>query len=149
MMTRSGSAFGWILLLCAVLLLGACAKKEEDPLAALNVQVDHLMEALQTQHISNAMAVLHPQFKAQDNLGQDWARQTMTAMFLRYNNIGVRAMQRDARLAIGAREAAEVKGRLLLTGAEGVLPSNGNYVEIDSEWRLEDGEWKLFRLRWQ
>ena len=77
------------------------------------------------------------------------ARQTMTAMFLRYNNIGVRAMQRDARLAIGAREAAEVKGRLLLTGAEGVLPSNGNYVEIDSEWRLEDGQWKLFRLRWQ
>ena len=149
MMARSGFVFGWILLLCAALLLGACAKKEEDPLVALNAQVDALMEALQTQHISNAMAILHPQFTAQDNLGQDWARKTMTAMFLRYSNIGVRAMQRDARMFPGAREAAEVKARVLLTGAEGVLPSDGNYVEVESEWRQEAGEWKLFRLRWQ
>ena len=149
MMARSWSVYGWIVLFCMALVVSACGKKEEDPLEALNAQVDALMEALQTQHIRHAMAILHPQFTAQDNLGQDWARKTMTAMFLRDSNIGVRAMQREARMFPGAREAAEVKARILLTGAEGVLPSDGNYVEVDSEWRQDGGEWKLFRLRWK
>lgn len=149
MMARSWSVYGWIVLFCMALVVSACGKKEEDPLEALNAQVDLLLEALQAQHSSKALAVLHPEFKAQERLGQDWARQTMTAMFLRYSNIGVRAMQREARMFPGAREAAEVKARILLTGAEGVLPSDGNYVEVDSEWRQDGGEWKLFRLRWK
>ena len=148
MMARNWPVYGWILLFCAALLLGACSTKE-DPLAALNAQADVLIAALQGQQSGKVLAILHPEFTAQENLGQDWVRQTMTAMFLRYRDIRIHVVQREARLFPGAREAAEIKGRVVLVGAEGLLPQEGDYVEVTSEWRQDEGVWKLFRIRWQ
>ena len=149
MMARSWSVYGWLLLFCAALLLGACGQKEEDPLVALNAQVDALLEALQGQQSSKVMSLLHPEFKAQEKLDREWVQQTMTAMFLRFRTIHIHVVQRDARMFPGAREAAEVKGRVVLSGTEGLLPQDGDYVEVESEWRQDGGEWKLFRLRWE
>lgn len=133
--------------LALVAVLAGCGR--EDPLAALNAQADALQDALEAHDTGKVMDMLHPQFTAQDGLDRDWAQRTMQGIFLRYQRIGIHVVQRESRLFPGAKDAAEIKGRVVLTGAEGLIPQNADYLAVTSEWRRRDGEWQLFRVQWE
>jgi len=44
---------------------------------------------------------------------------------------------------------AEMRATAAVAGMQGLLPQDGNLYRLSGEWRLEDGDWLLYRLRWQ
>ncbi|MDR2172963.1 MAG: hypothetical protein LBE32_01975 [Burkholderiales bacterium] len=134
-------------LLC-LLLLVACGRS--DPQAALDAAVKNLQTSLEKKDTSAVMALLHPDFSAQQpENGRDWAKQTMTLMFLRYKNINIIALSQDSQIDSRISSRAFTNVSVALTGAEGLIPDSARHYRVNLEWRLLDKEWKLIRLQWE
>lgn len=135
------------ILLCAI-LLAACGRS--DPQAVLDAAARNLQTALESKDTSAVMALLHPDFAAQqpeDN--REWAKRTMTAMFLRHRNIQVIALLQKSWIDSQASSRAFTDAQVALTGAEGLIPDSARQYRVKLEWSLHDKQWKLFRLQWE
>jgi len=135
------------ILLCAI-LLAACGRS--DPQAVLDAAARNLQTALESKDTSAVMALLHPDFAAQqpeDN--REWAKRTMTAMFLRHRNIQVIALLQKSWIDPQASSRAFTDAQVALTGAEGLIPDSARQYRVKLEWSLHDKQWKLFRLQWE
>ena len=86
---------------CALILLAASAGlascSKDDPLASLEAAVQRLQDNLEAKKTGDVLGQLHSKFRAQGELDKDWAKQTMTGMFLRYANIKMVAVTRTSR----------------------------------------------------
>ncbi|MFN3986857.1 MAG: hypothetical protein ACK4KV_15285 [Rhodocyclaceae bacterium] len=135
------------LLMVLALLLPGCAA--DDPLAELDGALAKLQEALDEKRNAAVMAKLHPDFQAGDGLDAEWARRTMTGMFLVHRNVKVIVLSKTRGLAPGALDAALVEARVVLTGAERLVPDQARQYRVEMEWRRVGTEWLLFRLDWE
>jgi len=135
------------ILLCAI-LLAACGRS--DPQAALDAAAKGLQTALEKKDASAAMARLHPEFSAQQpEDDREWAKRTMTVMFLRHKNIQIIALLQKSWIDPQAPNRAYTDVQVALTGAEGLIPDSARQYRVKLEWSLLDKEWKLRRLQWE
>lgn len=135
------------ILICAI-LLAACGRS--DPQAALDAAASGLQTALENKDASAVMALLHPDFAAQqpeDN--REWAKRTMTLMFLRHKNIQVIALLQKSWIDPQVSSRAFTDAQVALTGAEGLVPDSARQYRVKLEWSLLDKQWKLLRLQWE
>ncbi|MDR0275426.1 MAG: nuclear transport factor 2 family protein [Burkholderiaceae bacterium] len=134
-------------LLC-VFLLAACGRS--DPQAALEAAVKNLQVSLEKKDTDAVLALLHPDFSAQQPQdGREWARQTMTLLFLRHKNIGVIALSQDSRIDPKVPSLAFTDASVALTGAEGLIPDSARQYRVKLQWRLVGKQWKLIQLQWE
>ncbi|MDR2188484.1 MAG: nuclear transport factor 2 family protein [Azonexus sp.] len=136
-----------LILSCAV-LLAACGRS--DPQAALDAAVGNLQAALEKKDTGAAMALLHPDFAGQqpeDN--REWAKKTMTLMFLRHKNIQIIAPLQKSWIDPQVSTRAFTDAQVTLTGAEGLIPDSARQYRVTLEWRRLDKEWQLIRLQWE
>ncbi|MDR1423832.1 MAG: hypothetical protein LBI92_04395 [Azoarcus sp.] len=148
-LARSISAFGPVLLVL-VLFLAACAK--DDPRAALDAAATEFQSALEAKATRRALALLHPDFTAQDieGDGRKWAERTMTMMFMRYKNVTIAVPWRRNTLDARIQNRATTEAEATLLGAEGFLPDRVRHYRVRLEWRREQGsDWKVVRLEWK
>jgi ketosteroid isomerase-like protein len=134
-------------LLCLALFT-ACGRS--DPQTALNAAVKDLQTALENKDANTVMTLLHPDFSAQqpeDN--REWAKQTMSLMFLRYKNIKIIFLSQDNQIDSRVSNRAFTNADIALTGAEGLIPDSARHYRVKLEWRLLDKQWKLIRLQWE
>ncbi|MDR2260641.1 MAG: hypothetical protein LBE06_06850 [Azoarcus sp.] len=133
----------------ALLLLPAsCAR--DDPQAALDDAAGELQAALEAKAAERVLAVLHSGFgvPGADN-GRDWARRTMTLMFMRHKNVTVAVLYRDNRRDPRVPDRAVTEAEVTLLGAENLLPERAAHYRVRLEWGLEAGAWKVTRLTWE
>lgn len=127
--------------------LAGCTK--DDPQASLEAAVQRLQDHLEAKKTSAVLEQLHSKFRAQGELDRDWARQTMTVMFLRYANIRLVAVTRSSRVDPAAPHKGYTEAQVLVTGAQGLIPDEAAPYGVTLEWQLDGGDWKLFDLRWK
>ncbi|WPC05539.1 hypothetical protein SBP02_01925 [Pseudomonas benzenivorans] len=128
-------------------LLGGCGGRE-DPQASLEAAVQQLQDNLEAKDSGAVMEQLHPQFSAQQQFDADWARRTMTLLFLRHRQVRVLALSRNSYLDATYGEKGYTEAQVALTGAEGLIPDSARHYGVKLEWWLDDGQWKLARLNW-
>ncbi|TBU81142.1 hypothetical protein DNK06_08490 [Pseudomonas daroniae] len=133
-------------LLFALLLAGCAA--EDDPQATLEAAVQQLQDNLQAKKTAAVLEQLHGEFLAQQTNDRDWAKRTMTLLFLRHNNVKVLALSKDSRIDTTYRDKGYTDAQVALTGAEGLIPDSARHVNVKLEWWQDDGEWRLVRLEW-
>lgn len=133
--------------LALLVALGGCGR--DDPLAELEASVRQLQDSLEAKSGGDVAAQLHPGFQAQDQYDGDWARRTMTGMFLRHRNIGVTALRQQSRLDPHARDMAYTDATVVLSGAENLIPDQAAQYQVHIEWRRDGDLWKLHRLNWK
>lgn len=141
---------GAVLALCAsttLLLLAGCAR--DDPQASLEAAVQQLQDHIEAKKTSAVMDMLHPRFRAQAELDREWARNTMTLLFLRYPNVSVVAVTRRSEVDPATPLAGRTEAQVVLSGAQGLIPDRVAPYAITLRWRRESDEWKLLDLDWQ
>ena len=84
------------MLFCLTVGLTACSK--DDPQASLEAAVQQLQDQIEARDTGAVMDLLDAKFRAQDEYDADWARKTMTLMFLRYAQVKVIAVSRSSRI---------------------------------------------------
>jgi hypothetical protein len=129
-------------------LLAGCGA-HDDPQVALEAAVQRLQDNLETKQTGAVLEQLHPQFAAQQELDRDWARRTMTLLFLRHKQVKVLALSKSSRIDATYAEKGHSEAQVALTGAEGLIPDSARHYGVSLEWWLDAGEWKLARLNWE
>jgi len=143
-------ALQFVCLAAFALLSVACGK--DDPQAALDAAADAFQSALEAKSVARTLDLLHPGFTARgiDGDGREWARRTMTTIFLRYRNVTIVVPWRRNTLNERAPDLATTEAEATMVGAEGLLPENVRHYRVRLEWRREKGgDWKVARLEWE
>jgi hypothetical protein len=138
----------WPLALFFALLLGGCGGKD-DPQAALEAAVQQLQDDIEAKDTGAVMAQLHPDFLARQELDREWAKRTMTLLFLRHKNIQVIALGKNSWIDAAIASKGHTQAQVGLSGAEGLIPDSARHYAVQLEWWLEDDQWRLARLDWE
>ncbi|MDP2022811.1 MAG: hypothetical protein Q8L16_18190 [Hydrogenophaga sp.] len=134
-------------LFCLTVGLTACSK--DDPQASLEAAVQQLQDQIEARDTGAVMDLLDAKFRAQDEYDADWARKTMTLMFLRYAQVKVIAVSRNSRIDPPGSPIGLTEAQVVVTGAQGLIPERVTPYAVTLEWHLEGADWKLRDLRWQ
>jgi hypothetical protein len=135
------------LLLALVFGLSACG--QADPQAQLEAAVQKLQDNLEAKDTSAVIDQLDASFQAQDGLDREWARKTMTLMFLRYASVKVIAVTRKSSIDPTAAQSGLTQAQVLVTGAQGLIPERAAPYDVRLEWRRVSDDWKLTRITWE
>ena len=90
----------WSLLVSLTLLLVGCGGRD-DPQAALEAAVQQLQDNIEAKSTGAVLEQLHGDFLARQTLDREWAKRTMTLLFLRHKHIKVLAQRNPADLPWG------------------------------------------------
>lgn len=138
----------WSLLVSLTLLLVGCGGRD-DPQAALEAAVQQLQDNIEAKSTGAVLEQLHGDFLARQTLDREWAKRTMTLLFLRHKHIKVLALGKNSWIDAVISSKGHTEAQVALTGAEGLIPDSARHYSVKLEWWLDDGEWKLARLDWE
>ncbi|TWT23851.1 nuclear transport factor 2 family protein [Luteimonas marina] len=135
-------AVPWILLL--LLALAACSRS--DPETALRGSVASLQAALEQRDAAAMQQHLAEDFIGNGGLDRDGARRLAAMYLLRHRDIGITTGPLEVEMAA---EHATVRFTAMLRGGSGrALPDAAQVYDVETGWRLDDGDWKLASARW-
>ena len=129
-------------------LLSACGRND-PPLVSLEKAVQQLQDNLEAKKTSAVLEQLDIAFRAQRELDRDWAKRTMTLMFLQHQNLRIVAVSRSSRIDAQTPTTGLTDAQVLLTGAQGLVPDQAAPYSVKLQWRLVGKEWKLAKLEWE
>lgn len=128
-----------------IALTGACSRTL--PEQAVREQLEALQSSIDARDAGAVHDLLADDFVGNGGIDRRGARQLAVAMFLQHRDV-------DARLgpviveSRGETEATATFSLLAMGGSGRFLPESGQVFEVETGWRLEDGEWRLLNARW-
>ena len=129
-----------------VLLLGACSVSDREQ--QLRQQIRALQEAIDRRDVGDVEALLADDFVGNEGMDRRGARQLAAAVFLRHREVAARIGQVTVELR--GQDDAVARFQVLATGGSGgLLPERGQAYQVETGWRLIDGEWKLRNASWK
>lgn len=134
-------------LACVGLLLVLAACSRSDPEQAVRAQVDALQQAIDARDAGAVEDLLAEDFIGNEGLDRRGAKQLAAGVFLRHREIGARLGPVTVELR-GEGEAIARFSVLATGGSGGLLPEQGQVYQVQTGWRLQDGDWKLLNASW-
>ncbi|MDR1075615.1 MAG: hypothetical protein LBL59_04745 [Xanthomonadaceae bacterium] len=133
-------------LACLCLLLGAC--RAEAPEQRLRTQLTRLQNAVESHDAANVLKIVADDFIGNDGMDRIRLRQMITAQMRLNQSIG--ATMGPPRITMAGEDMAVVEFTVMLTGGSGrFLPDQAQAYTVRSGWRIENGDWKVYRARWE
>ena len=129
----------------AMLQLVACAK--EDPERAVRTQVGAMQVAIDARDAGAVEDLLAQDFVGNEGMDRRAMRQLAAAAFLRHREVGANVGPVSVELR-GERDAIARFSVIATGGSGGFLPESGQVYQVETGWRLADGEWKLLNATW-
>lgn len=128
-----------------VLLLSAACSRD-DPELALRQTLADMQAALEEHDAAALQQHLADDFIGNDGLDRRGARQMAAAYLLRHRDIGISVGPLQVEMA---DTHAVVSFTAMLRGGSGrLLPDAARVYDVETGWRLVDGDWKLASARW-
>ncbi|OQW85834.1 MAG: hypothetical protein BWK72_20240 [Rhodoferax ferrireducens] len=131
----------------ACVAVSGCSRSV-DPQASLEAAVQALQDNLEAKKTSAVMDLLDPQYRAQQELDRDWAKRTMTLMFLQHASVKVVALTRSSQIDPGAPQTGYTDAQVVLTGAQNIIPDTAAPYVVRLQWSRDGEQWKLRTLEW-
>jgi hypothetical protein len=127
-------------LLTLVLLLAGCTgdtpeQRLRDTIAAMADAVEAKKSGEFIEHVSEDFIGDHDRFDRQSLRGY------LAGMMIRKQAITVTLGPLDVKMH---DDRATVRVDVIVTGGEGVIPDSGDHLDIESGWKLVDGEWQCY-----
>lgn len=138
----------YLALALAFVAISGCSRSM-DPQASLDAAVQALQDNLEAKKTSAVMDLLDSQFLAQQELDRDWAKRTMTLMFLQHTNVKIVALTRSSHIDPSAPHTGYTDAQVLLTGAQNIVPDAAAPYAVRLQWLRDGKQWKLHTLDWK
>ena len=132
--------------MAAFALIAGCSRA--SPEQAVRHQIESLQAAVDARDASAVDELLADDFIGNDGLDRQGARRLAAGMFLRYRDVSAKLGPAKVELR-GEREAVASFTVLATGGSGGLLPDSGQVYQVETGWRLVDGEWKLLSADWE
>jgi hypothetical protein len=135
------------IVMAAVLLLVLVAGcQRSDPEQAIRDAIDGIELAISERNAGGVSKHLADGFLLDGQLDRDAVYRMMIAQFLRFRNIGTVTSGLVVEIHPNDPGRAFARASVAIAGMQGLIPEDGNLYRINSEWRLEDGAWLLYKL---
>jgi len=128
----------------ALITVTGCSR--DNPQAELEAAVRTLQDNLEAKRAGAVLDQLAADFQAQSALDREWAKRTMTVLFLQNANVRVVALTRSSRIT--GETSGETDAQVVLAGGQGLLPERASPYSVKLQWRREGRRWRLARLDW-
>ena len=128
------------------MLAGACSRT--SPEQAVRDRIEAMQEAIDARDAGAVGDLLADDFVGNDGLDKRGARQLAAAMFLRFRDVSAKLGPATVELR-GSRDAVARFSALATGGSGGLWPESGQVYEVETGWRLVDGDWKLLSAEWK
>ena len=128
------------------MLAGACSRT--SPEQAVRERIGAMQEAMDERDAGAVGDLLADDFVGNEGLDKRGARQLAAAMFLRYRDVSAKLGPATVELR-GGRDAVARFSVLATGGSGGLWPDSSQVYEVETGWRLVDGEWKLLSAEWK
>jgi hypothetical protein len=128
-------------------LAGLSACSRPDPERQIRAALGEMEAAIKAKHNSDFMSHVADDFQRPgQGLDRTGLRQLFTGLVLRYPTIVLVVTVNEVRVT---HPTATARLTVLATGGQGVLPETGQAWEVNTDWRLEGSQWKLFAADWR
>jgi hypothetical protein len=132
--------------LAACLLVCACSRA--SPEQAVLDRIGAMQEAVDARDAGAIDDLIADDFVGNEGLDKRGARQLAAGMFLRYRDVSAKIGPATVELR-GDRDAVARFSVLATGGSGGFLPDSGQVYQVETGWRLVDGDWKLLSASWK
>ena len=129
-----------------VLALGLSACREQPPEQALRNTIAAMETAAEAHDTDALFEPIAEDFAGSEGMDRQAFRRYVTFMGMRSKSVGVQLGPLDVKLY---DQRATVSFTAALSGGEGLLPSRVQVYDVDTGWRLDDGDWKLISAKWK
>ena len=130
--------------LLLVAAMAACARPQ--PEEALRQALDGIQAAIEARDAGELSEHLSDDFIGPGGLDRDDARRLAALHFMRHGDVGVLPGPLDIELQ---DDHARVRFSAVLSGGSGrLLPDSAQAWQVDTGWRLVDGEWRMSSADW-
>jgi outer membrane murein-binding lipoprotein Lpp len=129
----------------AVTAVAGCGR--DNPQAELEAAVQTLQDNLEAKRRDAVLEQLAPDFQARSELDREWAKRTMTLLFLQNANVKVVALAQRSRVT--GETSGETDAQVVLAGGQGLVPERASPYAVKLHWRREGRQWRLARLEWE
>lgn len=127
-----------------VAAMAACARPQ--PEEALRQALDGIQAAIEARDAGELSEHLSDDFIGPGGLDRDGARRLAALHFMRHGDVGVLPGPLDIELQ---DDHARVRFSAVLSGGSGrLLPDSAQAWQVDTGWRLVDGEWRMSSADW-
>lgn len=133
-------------LVCLLIgVMAACSRT--PPEQAVRQQLEALQSAIDARDAGAVHDLLANDFIGNGGMDRRGARQLAVAVFLRHRDVGAR--MGPVTVELRSETEATASFSVLATGGDGgLLPGNGQVFDVETGWRLVDGDWRLLNARW-
>ena len=146
LLVRHGAGAAAVALaLVALVALTGCSR--DSPQAELESAVQKLQQSLEARRAGAVLEQLAADFQAQSELDREWAKRTMTLLFLQNANVRVVALTQTSRVT--GQASGETDAQIVVAGGQGLLPERASPYSVKLQWRREGRQWRLARLDWR
>ena len=133
-------------MLCLVFALALSGCRREPPEQALRNTIAAMEAAAEAQDNDALFAPIAEDFTGSEGMDRQTFRRYVTFAGMRARSVNASLGPIDVKL-FGDRASASFT--VALTGGAGLLPDQAQVYEVDTGWRLQDGEWKLISAKWK
>ncbi|MFD0738135.1 nuclear transport factor 2 family protein [Lysobacter koreensis] len=127
-----------------MLLAVGCGRT--SPKQRLRDSLDGLKASLEARDVAGMQQWLADDFIGPEGLDRTGAKRIAQGVFLRHGDIGVNVGPLD--VSLRPRHATVSFSAALTGGSGGMLPETAQLYDVETGWRLDDGEWRLTSARW-
>ena len=127
------------------LLVAGCGK--DDPEQAVRLQVEAMQAAIDARDAGDVEDLLARDFVGNEGMDRRAIRQLAAGVFLRHREVAAKVGPVSVELR-GESDAIARFSVLATGGSGGFLPQSGQVYQVETGWRLVDGEWKLLSANW-
>lgn len=126
------------------ILLAACGS--DTPEDRLRDTIAQMEEAVEGRRPSAFIEHVTDDFSGESGqLDRDSLRRYLAAQMMGSDSIGV--VLGPARVTLHGADRATVRVSAFVTGGR-FIPERGETLQIESGWRLEDGDWRCYAATW-
>ena len=111
-------------------------------------QVEAMQLAIDERDAGAVDELLADDFIGNEGMDRRGAKQLAVAVFLRHRDVGAKVGPVSVELR-GETDALARFSVLATGGSGGLLPDSGQLYQVETGWRLVDGEWKLLSASWK
>lgn len=136
-----------VALLLLAALINGCGSQSADE--RLNHSLKELRDGIEARSADRVMPLLHADFRAGGELDRDWARRTMTLLFLQNQRVNVIVINQQTDIDPVYDGQAQTRAQVNLSGAERFIPESTRMYALTLDWLEVQGQWQLHRLNWE
>jgi hypothetical protein len=120
--------------------------RHEPPEQALRKTIDGMVAAAEAHDTDAIFEPIAEDFSGSEGMDRTEFRRYVTVMSLRQKSVGVSLGPLDVKMF---DDRATVAFTAALTGGPGWLPDQAQVYDVETGWRLDDGDWKLISAKWK